>query len=105
MLGISSPTHFVVAVVHDRAAAGGAVAERREAGFGDAEVTLHDAAEVLANDRAFREERSVLERVEALFPSAEEGRTRSTRPRPSGGRASSPPTPRSGSGGTGRRRS
>lgn len=71
MFGTFYPEGFVVAVVDDPARAEAAVAALRDAGSSTEDVMLRPGAHVLANYRAHRERRGLLERLAPLFPSEE----------------------------------
>lgn len=71
MLGTFYPQGFLVAVVEDPARAQAVVASLLDAGFPTEDVMLRPGEQVLANYRAYQEQRSPLERLAPLFPSEE----------------------------------
>jgi hypothetical protein len=72
VLGAYSPTHYVVAVVDDPAAASSALAALQAAGFADVAVELCPGPRFLENYRDFVAHRGPLERAEGLFPAEEQ---------------------------------
>jgi hypothetical protein len=72
VLGAYSPTHYVVAVIDDPAAAISALAALKAAAFSDAAVELCPGPRFLENYRDFVAHRSPLERAVGLFPSEEQ---------------------------------
>lgn len=71
MLGTFYPKDFVVAVVDDLARAEAAVTTLRDAGLQEEDVMLRPGGHVLANYRAYQEQRNLLDRLAPLFPSEE----------------------------------
>ncbi len=69
LFGTFYPEDFVVAVVDDRAQAEAAISAVGEAGVPQEDVILRSGEAVLANHRAFPEQRNVLQRMGSLIPS------------------------------------